>query len=181
MKSYMLIAFISLGLLSSTSAVAQNAQASNEPVAANRVPYQIIVTPNITKRSIRKLILQVEDDFVARFNELNLDDDYDIDCYKFTPTMSHIRRRICEPAFLIEARAENASEAAFDYSKARNLSDLYAIEVLTPTMLRRKMTREHDALQSKLEELVRTDEELMKIGTVLGELTERAKKFGKED
>ena len=77
------------------------------------LPYEVIVTPNVTKKDLRQLIQQVEEDFFARFNELNIDDDYDVICYRYTPTNSHISRRVCEPNFKIRARADNASETAF--------------------------------------------------------------------
>lgn len=77
---------------------------------ANKLPYEIRLTPNPSLRDLRKLIIEVKDEFITRFNELNLDNDYDILCDTITLTFSHIKRRVCEPSFYVQARAENASE-----------------------------------------------------------------------
>ncbi len=145
-----------------------------------KLPYEITVNPFFKKGDIRNLIIQVEEDFIRRFNELNADDDYDVICNKQTATMSHIARRTCEPNFLISERAENASEAAFDLSRVRNEADLYQIYVMTPRALRKKVSREYATLQSKLEEFIRSDEELKTISIKLNELNSRLKDFGKE-
>ena len=64
---------------------------------ASSLPYEVVITPTITRLNLRKLIVDVEDDFFEKFNELNLDDDYDVACYKEKITISHITTRICEP------------------------------------------------------------------------------------
>jgi hypothetical protein len=69
---------------------AQDTSIAKEAEAATRLPYQVIVTPTISRTGLRELVADVEEDFYEQFNELNIEDNYDIVCYKHTPTMSHI-------------------------------------------------------------------------------------------
>lgn len=138
------------------------------------VPYQIIVTPQATRRDLRQLIVEVTDDLIARFNELNLDDDYDISCYKFRPTMSHIRKRVCEPVFLTDARSENAQEVA------RTFATGGFAWLLNHWELRSEKIGDYEILEEKFDEFIRTDEELDSIAYVLVELKARLENYGKD-
>ena len=171
MKSLISLTLFSIILLSSPSVSAQDASTAESTNQQTRLPYEVIVTPLVTRYNLRNLIIQAEEDFVARFNELNLDDDYDIDCYKFTPTMSHIRERICEPQFLIAERADNAGQFA-----AGHITFL-----LTTNTIRRDMNRDYVILQEKFDELTSSDKNLRGIGLVLGALKNRLETLGKED
>lgn len=175
MKAFPIIAFFALGYLSSASVGAEDSLTSNEVSTAVRIPYQITVTPNVTRGGLRKLIINVEDDFVERFNELNVDDDYDIMCRKFAPTMSHIGKRVCEPNFFIEARADNASESMFLMFQG------YPIFLLSDRALRKETARDFEILQEKVDELTRTNADLRGRGFVLTDLRNRLKNLGKED
>lgn len=136
-----------------------------------RLPYEVVVTPNVTKGDLRKLLIEVEDDFVARFNELNIDDEYDVLCYRFTPTMSHIRRRICEPNFLIKERANNAGDFAAGYTAY----------LFSHSEVRQEKNREYEVLQDKFDEFTTTDADLRGKAFILSELKRRLQIFGKED
>lgn len=74
---------------------------------------EIIVNPTLTRQRLRQLEVEVENSFFERFNELNLEDEYDILCYRIKPIGSHISKRVCEPNFVYAARSENASEVMF--------------------------------------------------------------------
>tara|TARA_R110002073_G_scaffold242240_5_gene404243 strand:+ start:1345 stop:1632 length:288 start_codon:yes stop_codon:yes gene_type:complete len=95
--------------------------------------------------------------------------------------MSHIRKRTCEPNFLINERGANASIAASDYSRAQNDADLYAISVLTPRMLRKKVSREYEILQSKIEEFVASDGDLKAMALELVDLNTRINGLSEDD
>jgi len=162
-------------------AIAQDSLPTDDEGQKTQLPYEITVTPILQRRDIRALIVQVEEDFIQRFNELNADDDYDVICSKSAATSSHISRRTCEPNFLISARAENASLAAFNLSRAVTDVALFQIYVMTPRSLRRSVSREYKTLQSKIEEFSKSDEELKSIATRLNELNLRLNDVGKKD
>lgn len=144
-------------------------------------PVEIIVTPTFKLSDIRNLILSLEEDFIVRFNELNTDDDYDVLCYNFVPTMSHRKVRTCEPNFLVDARASNASEAAADLGRAVTDQDRYEIYVATPRALRKDKHREYETFQSKLVEFAESDESMNAIAVEIDRLNTSLKNFGKDD
>ncbi|PCH62342.1 MAG: hypothetical protein COC19_03035 [SAR86 cluster bacterium] len=152
-----------------------------EQLEAQQVPYEIKVTPTFLRSDIAALIKEVEEGFIERFNELNLDDDYDVKCFRFTPTMSHISQRSCEPKFLIEGRAADASDAGFRYSHVRNLADLESISTLSGLSLRRSMHREYEIFQSKLKALISSDANLKTIAVQLDVLHSRLNNFEQEN
>ena len=179
MKQKLLNTFFLTLLSLSISVSAQDVPAVGVTNQQSVKPYQIFVSPTFKRSDIRDLIVKLEEDFVARFNELNIDDDYDVLCYDYTPTMSHISRRTCEPNFLIRTRAGNASEAAY---LLRQPGDPFSkIFVLTPRMLRQEVHGDYEILQSKLEELTSSDEDLKAMAMELDKLSSRMKNFGKDD
>ena len=173
-------------LLVTQVAVAQDqdvdAEKGSEGVKVGQLPYEVIVRPQITRRDLRQLIVQVEEDFYGRFNELNIDDYYDIHCYKNTPTMSHISERICEPWFAFEARHANAAETA------RLLGDLGPwgggghnnVYAMNKSLLKSDKKSDYELLQEKLEEFTRSDTEFRAIGNVLAALKKQLENFGEE-
>lgn len=144
--------------------------------APNPLPYQIIIKPQATLSDLRELIVQVEDDFYGVFNEINIDDAYDIYCYEYVPTMSHIKQRACEPLFMIDARGLNASEALFNLISADGdggNSRPGSTPLFSPSEMRNHESPNYEILQEKMEEFMRTDKEFSEIGSVLGKLKAR--------
>ena len=105
----------------------RGALAQDEPATAEAHPEdvgyadleEIIVTAPRTLRSMRAEIEEVQDRAFALFNELNIDNDYDIVCRRETPTGSHIPVRVCRPRYVDRLEAEAAQdflagEAYFD-------------------------------------------------------------------
>jgi len=173
-------------LLLSTLAYSQDGigASEDESVANQRKPYELVITPTITRTRLRDLIVSVEDDFFSRFNELNIDDNYDIVCYKHTPIMSHISQRVCEPLFLWRARGANSSDVTFLLGSggkdAINQASQGATAV-TPRAMRIDKRKDFELLQGKMEALNRSDEELRSIGAVLAQLKARLENFGEDD
>lgn len=156
----------------------------DEGISSQRKPYEIVITPTITRARLRDLIVDVEDDFFSRFNELNIDDNYDIVCYKHTPIMSHISQRVCEPLFLWRARGANSSDVTFllgSGGKDAINQASQAAAVVTPGAMRIDKKKDFEVLQEKMEELNRTDEELRSIGSVLAQLKARLAGIGQDD
>ena len=158
--------------------MAQDSTANIDAEEIVAMPYEIIVTPFVTRRDLRGMIDKVEDDFIDKFNELNLDDDYDIQCGKITPTASHIRKRVCEPNFYIQARADDASKNMFLLGNPLAGRSFY---LQSSHSLEKEKAREYEILQEKVDELTQENRDLRGIGLVLGELKRRLENFGKEE
>lgn len=169
--------------INSAGAVAQETEALDRNKNDVALPYEIVITPNVMKRDLRKLLIQVEDDFFARFNELNLDDNYDVYCYTHTPTMSHIQKRQCEPIFMIRARGDDASiffQELGQNPKTRFGNLATRALQLSPNGLRQEMNTDYEILQKKLEELNQSDLEFRSIGIALARLKDRLNNYGKD-
>lgn len=158
-----------------TSATAAASQSSNA------LPAEIIVTPLMNRRNLRSLISQVEEDFIKRFNELNFDEDYDIDCYKYTKTGTHMTKEICEPNFFKDARREDGSLAGFNMAMATTLFQLEAIQVLTDNGLRQGLGQEYAIMQTKVAKLTNSDQALKTLVENLNELNHSLENYGKDD
>jgi len=64
---------------------------------------------------LRKAMVEAEDRFYARFNELNTNDDFDVDCTRDTPLGTHISRRRCQAHFYGQALQQEVSAALGGY------------------------------------------------------------------
>lgn len=174
-------------LLTSLSSLAIGQESTTEnqsSSASDETPYEIVITGEVTRTRLRDMIVEVEEAFFARFNELNIDDDYDIRCYKHTPTMSHISERVCEPEFMIRARGNNASETAFllgqkgkDTVNAAQNSSF----VKNPTAMRREVEKYYKILQEKLEAMSVEDATFRSIGNDLATLKNRLENHGQDN
>lgn len=168
-------AFLIAFLTASAPLTAQvQSQETSSPQTSGKLPYEVIVTPDVTRRDLRRLMIEVENDLFQRFNELNLDDDYDIICERRRPTMSHIKRRTCEPKFLIRVRSENASEFA------QALNSRYQGWLFSPSTLKREVSGNFEILQEKMEALTTQDYEFRSMAESLLELRSRYENFGEE-
>ncbi len=189
-----LIVAIFLLIVSSGVQAAQTADASAdqsqsdaqqdaiEQTVVGTLPYEVVVRSRISRRGLRELIQRVEDDFFDKFNELNIDDYYDVICYKHTPTMSHISERICEPRFIMETRNLNASEVTMLIGNvgkwtAGSAKSAFAF---TPRTLHREKRSDYEILQEKMEELTSADSEFRSIGNALAELKARLENYESE-
>ena len=63
-------------------------------VAGAQVLDEVVVSGK-RLRELRAEVIKAEDRVVARYNELNQDDDLDIECHSFTPTGSRLSHRYC--------------------------------------------------------------------------------------
>jgi len=169
-------------LLLPTSLLAQQSAEAAQQQNQSEKPYEVVITGKVTKTYLRELIEDVEEDFFAKFNELNDDDIYDMYCYVYTPTMSHIKKRTCEPLFMIRRRAENAGDVAFSLGGGGTFGDvssggLGATYLESPNEMRKNQGRNYEVLIQKLEELVRTNQELGEIANVMEQLKNRLENY----
>ncbi len=172
--------FFSIILILPAPTSAQDNSLIDDTQQVARLPYEVVVTPTITISDLRKLIVAVEDDFFEKFNELNIDDDYDVACYKEKVTMSHITTRICEPWFMIKARGDAAGEMAYNLGTTfatgpfgTAVGSQQAPMAYSAPELRKKMAEEYETLQEKMEQFTRVDFEFRSIGNALAELKAR--------
>ncbi|MYJ97048.1 MAG: hypothetical protein F4053_16155 [Proteobacteria bacterium] len=104
---------VALGYPMDRVALAQGEEATAEAPAED-AGYadleEIVVTAPRTLRSLRAEIDEVQDRAFALFNELNVDNDYDIVCRRETPTGSHIPVRVCRPRYVDRLEAEAAQD-----------------------------------------------------------------------
>ena len=170
-----------VGIISSTQAADQSAETTSTATdGSDALPYQVVVKGRISRLRLRNMIEEVEEDFFAKFNELNADDAYDVYCYKYTPTMSHISKRICEPRFQIMERGLNAAEVAHILGCSGYCGDTAGVAssvLYSEEDLHRVVKPDYEVLQEKLEELTRTNPEFRQIGDVLAELKYRLENF----
>ena len=170
---------LAAALFLSASAQAQQEELAGEQSTAEK-PYEIIITPTVSRANLRSLISDVEEDFYEKFNEINVDDDYDIFCYKQKPTMSHISRRICEPLFMYKARGDMASEVTFFLSSGNPGAQAMGMAMLkSDRQLVSDKHREFDKLLELLQEHTRSNPEFRQIGNVLAELKYRLENYRK--
>jgi len=160
--------------------IGQSAEATAVQASAQRLPYEVIVTPSIRRSDLRKLIIQVEEDFFEKFNELNIDERYDILCYRYIPTASHIPERVCEPYFMINSRAANVSEVVSMIMGPPGKRDRLSVPLFDPRAMRNQVAFEYDILQKKMEELNKDNLELRSIGQALATLKARLANYGKD-
>jgi len=180
MKIISAIALPIVLLLLPTSLLAQQAPEAAEQQNESEKPYEVVITGKVTRAYLRGLIEDVEEDFFDQFNELNLDETYDMYCYKYTPTMSHIKKRACEPLFMIKYRSDQSSYALFAISGANAQflgSALAGVYLESPREMRNNLSRYYETLVEKMEELVRTNQELGEIAKVMEQLKNRLENY----
>jgi len=139
-----------------------------EPVPVS-LPYQVSIKPQITKSELRELLKKATDDFVARFNELNLDDDFDITCYNSASTLTYIRRDVCEPAYL-------TNKGKVDTPLADAAASSHISLLMNRTHFSVKSEYSLRPMQKIFEELIKSDQELDQISYVVVELKHRLRK-----
>jgi len=116
---------------------------------------------------VRKALVEAEDRFYSRYNELNRDDDYDVQCRVEAPLGQRLKQRSCEPRFVVEAARDNTTANANTSGAGSGSYVGRGTQVnarLGPKMeeFRRRMQQfasQDPALQSALVERVRLEQE----------------------
>ena len=75
---------------------------------------EVIVISELNRAEVRQFIEEAEDQFYEIFNANIDDEDYKITCSRHTPAGSNISIRVCEPKFMVDARAEDARNSQFN-------------------------------------------------------------------
>jgi hypothetical protein len=87
------------------------AAADPKPAPAIETPEDVVIRAKRMKLyEMRMEMVEVEDKFYAKYNELNTDDDYDVLC-SFVSRTGEIRKtRRCEPVFVEKLKGQYAAE-----------------------------------------------------------------------
>ena len=123
---------------------------------------EVIVISELSRAEVSQFIEEAEDQFYAIFNANIDDDDYKITCRKESPTGSNIPVRMCEPAFMIRARAENAN--TFGFNAGVVVPDKAILTSVEP---------EYERLQEMMEQMTREVPEFAQIASILTQLRAR--------
>ena len=130
--------------------------AAEEPVQPPPDIESVIVSGHLNKLSeVRKAITNAEDRFYARYNELNKDDDFDIECSMEAPTGTRFKARECLPKFAA-ARTKEDVDALF--SKATAV-DGGVFKPWAGAMISNRMPE----LKSRMMQIVKSDPELLRL------------------
>jgi len=91
------------------AASGQQAVASSSNVPEDEAMEEILAVGNKSLGELRRDVWRYEEDFYAKFNELNDDRDFAVRCFYETPTGSHIKNHVCRARFVSNAYSANAS------------------------------------------------------------------------
>ncbi len=160
--------------------LAQDEISNSASVTEASKPYEVVITGKPTRAYLRSLIEEVEDDFFELYSELNEDDKFDMYCYKYTPIMSHISKRACEPLFMLKFRSQESSNALSAMIAGGGGGDanslgmkLAGVYLMTEKEMRRNQEDYYEILVQKMEELSATNRELGEIASVMEQLKYR--------
>jgi hypothetical protein len=90
------------------------AQASSVPTPPPSVTVSEVVELDEVKvlglklYQMRERMIAAEERFYARYNELNRNNDFDVECKSEAPLGTRLRRRSCKPVYYANAQAEEA-------------------------------------------------------------------------
>ena len=131
-------------------------------VSAQEEEGEVIVIAELNRAEVRQFIEEAEDQFYEIFNANLDDDDYKITCREETPTGSNISVRVCEPEFMIRARAENARQLNINFGA-----------LTTDQAIRAGLETEYTRLQEMMEQMTQEVPEFAQIASILTQLRAR--------
>lgn len=168
---YRLVLMFCFGFMSVPGAAAEASAASSAAVpgsaissAADTPPRQElgeVVVRGTRLWQMRAAILEAEQRFYARYNELNTRDEFDVHCASEAPLGTRLKQRVCRVAFIRDAQADYA-QALFTGGVAQDsqLVELerrdeyhaHALAVINGDRRLRALARERERLQQRYEE-----------------------------
>lgn len=78
------------------------------PQPGSEVVLDEVTVPGTPLYKMRMQMVELEKRFYSRYNELNKDNDFDVDCRAQTPLGTHIQQRVCKVAYYEKAETEYA-------------------------------------------------------------------------
>ena len=123
---------------------------------------EVIVISELNRAEVAQFIEEAEDQFYEIFNTNVDDDDFKISCRRETPTGSNIPVRVCEPKFMVDARARNANTFGFN-----------AGVVEADRSIRTAVEPQYQQLQQKMEQMTQEIPAFAQIASILAQLRAR--------
>ena len=123
---------------------------------------EVIVISELNRTDVEQFIEEAEDQFYEIFNTNVEDDDFKISCRRETPTGSNIPIRVCEPKFMVDARARNANNFGFN-----------AGVVEADRAIRTAVEPQYEQLQQMMEQMTQEIPAFAQIANILGQLRAR--------
>jgi hypothetical protein len=149
MKNFGLISVLSIGGLLFSS---QNLDAAE----------QEIIIEDLSRAELRAEIIKIENEFYRVFNASTNKEYLKVECSEFKPINSHIKRRFCEPEFLVDARSENAKNWQNNVDTLRETDEL-----------RSALVSEFEELTVEMNEILAQNEYFSELNKVLRMLRAR--------
>jgi hypothetical protein len=142
------------------AASASAQEAASPPQSAANI--EEFVVPGRRPENLRLEIERLEIAVYDRWNSLNSNDEFDIQCVEREPTGSNITTRTCAPKFVIAAESREASssirEARARGAETRNLGEVAREVEVKSRALTEEMQRVAREDEQLLRDLVRLDE-----------------------
>ena len=123
---------------------------------------EVIVISELNRTDVEQFIEEAEDQFYEIFNTNIEDDDFKITCRRETPTGSNIPVRVCEPKFMVDARARNANNFGFN-----------AGVVEADQSIRTAVEPQYQQLQQMMEQMTQEIPAFAQIASILAQLRAR--------
>ena len=123
---------------------------------------EVIVISELNRAEVEQFIEEAEDQFYEIFNTNVDDDDFKISCRRETPTGSNIPVRVCEPKFMVDARARNANTFGFN-----------AGVVEADRSIRTAVEPQYQQLQQRMEQMTQEIPAFAQIASILAQLRAR--------
>jgi len=123
---------------------------------------EVIVISELNRAEVKQFIEEAEDQFYEIFNTNVDDDDFKISCRRETPTGSNIPIRVCEPQFMVDARARNANNFGFN-----------AGVVEADRSIRAAVEPQYQQLQQRMEQMTQEIPAFAQIANILAQLRAR--------
>ena len=120
---------------------------------------EVIVISELNRAEVEQFIEEAEDQFYEIFNTNVDDDDFKISCRRETPTGSNIPVRVCEPKFMVDARARNANTFGFN-----------AGVVEADRSIRTAVEPQYQQLQQRMEQMTQEIPAFAQIASILPQL-----------
>ena len=150
----LLLGALALCVAGSVLATEDAGESPQEVTPSTKLDEILISGKQRSLRAIQQALIDNEDRFNARYNELNQDDHFDVVCREEIPTGSRVPRRICQAKIVDEITTQESQDFF------RNLGIGPGLWVTRPDLVR---TQAMGELQQRTLELVQRDAQLQQM------------------
>ena len=145
--------------------------------AESAVELDEVEVVGMSLRKLQREMLKTEKLFFARFNDLNDNDDFDIQCRLYKRTGTQVPRRECRVQFLINTQTADAHAFFWEITGA---SAANSVNIPIAAMTQQWVLRREEYLQT-VRRVVANDPELTDLAVYWGRLLEQYDKATRKD